>query len=58
MIVVSNASPLAALSFINRLDLLRDLYDTVLIPEAVWQETAVAGASQPGREAVLKYDLT
>ena len=56
MIVVSNASPLAALSFIRQLYLLHDLYGTILIPEAVWQEVPVSGAEQPGRDAVLKAD--
>ena len=56
MIVASNASPLAALSFIQQLDLLRELYKTLLVPEAVCQEVAVAGAGQPGRAAVLQAD--
>ncbi len=56
MIVVSNSSPLAALSFIGELDLLHQLYGIVLIPDAVWQEVAIAGANLPGREAVLNAD--
>ena len=56
MIVVSNASPQAALSFIGQLEVLRQLYGTILVPEAVWQEVAVAGAGHLGRNAVLQAD--
>ena len=52
MIVVSDASPLVALSFIRQLGLLQQLYGQVLVPEAVWQEL-LAGQSHPGRDAVL-----
>jgi predicted nucleic acid-binding protein len=45
MIVVSNSSPMAALTFIQQLNLLPSLYHQILIPEAVWQEVAVAGAT-------------
>ncbi len=48
MIVVSNASPLVGLASIRQLDLLRQLYSEVHIPEAVWQEVVVDGAGQPG----------
>jgi uncharacterized protein len=37
-VVVSDASPLICLSALRRLDLLRLLYGSVLVPEAVWQE--------------------
>jgi len=52
MNVVSNASPLIALIRIGQLDLLRQLYGTIVIPEAVWNEVVVEGADQPGVEAV------
>jgi predicted nucleic acid-binding protein len=52
MNVVSNASPLIALVRIGQLDLLRQLYSTIIIPEAVWHEVVVEGADQPGAEAV------
>lgn len=55
-LVVSNTSPIAALSFIQQLDLLHQLYDQVWIPDAVWQEVAVDGAHYPGREAVFSAD--
>jgi uncharacterized protein len=52
MTIVSNASPLIALIRIGQLDLLRQLYSEILIPEAVWHEVVVEGADQPGAEAV------
>jgi predicted nucleic acid-binding protein len=36
------------LDWIGRLELLRELYGEVHIPEAVWQEIVVDGAGQPG----------
>ncbi len=38
MIVISNASPLVALSRISRLDLFQQLFGTMLIPPAVKEE--------------------
>jgi predicted nucleic acid-binding protein len=45
VIVVSDASPLIALAAVGRLELLRQLYAEVLLPEAVYEEvTAVQDA--------------
>ena len=52
MTIISNASPLITLVRIGQLDLLRQLYSEILIPEAVWHEVVVEGADQPGAEAV------
>lgn len=51
MIIVSDTSPINNLAAINHLDLLRQLYGTVIIPEAVYRELAdpnfpVAGATE------------
>ncbi|MBN3960968.1 DUF3368 domain-containing protein [Nostoc sp. NMS8] len=51
MIVVSDTSPINNLAAINHLHLLQQLYGTVLIPEAVYQELTdpnfpVAGATE------------
>lgn len=43
MAVVSNASPLITLSKLGQLNLLPELYDRVLIPQAVYEEVVVAG---------------
>jgi predicted nucleic acid-binding protein len=52
MSVISNASPLIALIRIGQLDLLRQLYSEIIIPDAVWHEVVVEGADQPGAEVV------
>lgn len=52
MMVVSNASPLINLARIGKLDLLRELYGEITIPEAVWKEVVIEGNSQPGAEEV------
>jgi predicted nucleic acid-binding protein len=56
MIVVSDTSPILSLALIGRLELLRDLYGTIVIPEAVRSElitTDQGGA----REVALKLLL-
>ncbi len=52
MSVVSNASALINLARIGKLDLLRELYGQLIIPQAVWQEVVVEGAGQPGADEV------
>lgn len=44
MIVVSDSSPLIALSSVNRLDLMQRLFDTVIIPVSVRDEVMGTGA--------------
>lgn len=56
MRVVSNASPLINLACIGMLDLLKQLYGEIYIPEAVWREVVVEGAGQPGAEEVKEAD--
>lgn len=48
MIVIINSSPLINLAAIRRLDLLRQLYSRILIPQAVYDEMSIRGAGQPG----------
>jgi len=50
--IVSNASPLIGIARIDKLDLLRELYGELVIPEAVWHEVVVRGAGQPGAEQI------
>ncbi len=38
MIVICNSSPLIAFDCINRIDILQKLFDTIIIPEAVYSE--------------------
>lgn len=50
MKVVSNASPLIGLSMINQLELLKELFGKIYIPEAVYHEVVVKGKDKPGSE--------
>ncbi|MBO0349236.1 DUF3368 domain-containing protein [Phormidium pseudopriestleyi FRX01] len=52
MIIVSNTSPITNLAAIGRLNLLQDLYDTILIPEAVNLELTSGGDEIPGSTEV------
>lgn len=40
-IIVADSSPLIALALIDQLELLRELFDRVLLPPAVWDEVTV-----------------
>lgn len=51
MSIVSDASPLIALARIGQLDLLPKLYETLLLPDAVWNEVVSQGARLPGASA-------
>lgn len=50
MSIVSNASPLINLVRIGQLNLLRQLYNEIVIPEAVWREVVIEGSGQPGAD--------
>jgi predicted nucleic acid-binding protein len=50
--VVSNSSPLIALTRVNHLLLLQRLYSELYLPAAVWHEVVVQGRGQPGAAAV------
>ena len=52
MIVVSNTSPMTNLACIGQLDLLRQLYDRIVIPPAVYHEIAISGVGEPGAKEV------
>lgn len=52
MRVVSNSTPLIALSRIGKLDILRVVFGTIAIPEAVFNEVVKEGASRPGANEV------
>ena len=52
MIVVSNTSPITNLVAVGQLDLLRQLYEKVLIPQAVYRELTSGGSTQPGATEV------
>ena len=56
MKIVCNASPLINLARIGKLDLLRELYGELIIPEAVWHEVVEEGSGQPGADEVKCAD--
>jgi len=52
MKIVSNSTPLIALSRINELDLLRAIFGTIIVPSAVYNEVVLEGAGRPGVKEV------
>lgn len=56
MNIVSDATPLIALAKIGHLHLLRDLFGTVLIPEAVYEEVVAHAQGRPGASEVAQAD--
>lgn len=52
--VISNSSPLINLSKLNRLDLLQNLYNKVIIPSGVYQEVVVEAFGRPGSIEIQK----
>ena len=56
MKVVTNSTPLIALSKINRLELLREIYRLIYIPDEVYTEVVVNGLGKPGMAEVASAD--
>lgn len=54
-IVVSNTSPIINLAAIGQFDVLRALYGTLMIPDAVYDEIVVRGRGQPGADEVQQF---
>lgn len=52
MEIVSNSSPIIHLAKIGRLDLLQLLFDTIMIPRAVYRECVVEGGNRPEVELI------
>lgn len=48
MKIVSNSTPLIALSRIKELDILRALFGTIMVPIAVYNEIVLEGGERPG----------
>ncbi len=53
MTVVADSSPLIALCRIGKLDLLRDLFGQLILPDAVWQEVVTSGPAKTGAEEIM-----
>ena len=56
MTVVSNTSPITNLAAIDQLHLLREIYGTILIPQAVYDELTVFDRPVPGTAEVQMFD--
>lgn len=54
MAAISDASPLILYSRIGRLDLLRELFAEVLIPQAVWDEIMIDGLDRPSARDIAQ----
>ena len=54
MIVVCNTSPIIALACAGQLDVLRAVYSQIVVPDAVFEEITVTGASLPGAHEVAE----
>lgn len=57
MIVISDTTPIISLLKINRLDLLKTLFDEVLIPEAVFNELTTNSRYEKESEIVKNCDF-
>ena len=54
MRAIANATPLISLALLERLDLLRDLFDEVLIPTAVYDEVVTNAPGRPGASLIRR----
>lgn len=50
--IIVDAAPLIYLSKIGRLELLKSVYDRILVPEGVWREVVVEAQGRPGASEV------
>ena len=53
-LVISNSSTLIHLSSIGRLELLREFFGKIVIPQAVWEEVVAEGRGRAGAEEVRR----
>jgi predicted nucleic acid-binding protein len=51
-VIISNASPLIGLSAIDQLDILKELWTEIIIPEAVYKETVIDGRGKQGADKI------
>jgi len=50
--IISNASPLIGICSINLLNILRELWSEIIIPEAVYREVVINGSGKQGSLAI------
>ncbi|MBO9394965.1 DUF3368 domain-containing protein [Caldilinea sp.] len=56
MKAVVNATPLICLALLDRLSLLNEMFDDVIVPQSVYAEVIQGGAGRPGADALAKAD--
>lgn len=56
MKAVVNATPLIALALLDRLPLLNEMFDAVIVPRTVYEEVVEGGAGKPGADALAEAD--
>jgi predicted nucleic acid-binding protein len=56
MKVVVNATPLISLALLDRLSLLKQMFEEVFVPLTVYEEVVVHGVGRPGSEALAAAD--
>ena len=54
--VISNSTPIIHLAKIGQLDLLKNFFGTITVPQMVWKECTSPGASRPEIESILSAD--
>nr|WP_319537667.1 DUF3368 domain-containing protein [uncultured Methanospirillum sp.] len=53
-LVISDSSTLIHLAAVNRFDLIRTYYPSIILPRSVYQEVVTCGTQKPGCEEVLQ----
>ena len=56
MIVISNTTPILSLFKIGKLEILKNLFGEIIVPEAVYNEIAVADSSKQGADVLDKVE--
>lgn len=56
MKIISDSSPLMALSTIGKLHLLKEQFSEVIVPDAVWKEITVDGKAKKGADDIRRAD--
>ena len=55
--IISNSTPLINFSMIDELGILKQLFNTIVVPEAVWYEIVIKGKSYPSASTVSQSDF-